>query len=181
MFKKLRFPHVQPNRYWLMVVISSLAIVAVACGSTAGSSANPVKSSGGAASSSTKVDACTLLTKEDVNKVLGVTVDTIESKGLGGVCSYKTTNLSIDLTVLHTGGTQYLNDTISKIGNLALLVPGLGDQAFYNTNSIVNALFVRKGDAAYLISVSASGQLLTPADVQAKEKALAVQLLSHLS
>jgi hypothetical protein len=181
MFKNLKFPYVQPNRFWMMIVISSLAIFAVACASIAGPTANPVITSGSGAASSTKADACTLLTKEDVNKALGVTVDTIESKGLGGVCSYKTKNLSIDLTVLHTGGTKYLNDTIAKIGNLALLVPGLGDQAFYNTNSIVNALFLRKGDAVYLISVSASGQTLTPADLQAKEKALAVQLLSHLS
>jgi thioredoxin 1 len=181
MFKNLKFPYVQPNRFLMMIVISSLAIFAIACASTAGSTANPVNSSGGAAASSAKVDACILLTKDDVSKALGVTVDTIESKGLGGVCSYKTKNLSIDLTVLHTGGIKYLNDTIAKIGDLALQVPGLGDQAFYNTNSIVNALFVRKGDAAYLISVNASGQTLTPPDVQAKEKALAVQLLSHLS
>jgi len=127
-------------------------------------------------------DACSLLTKDDVGRILGQAVEDATAKGLGGVCSYKTKSLSLDLTVFASGGTAYLQQTQAKIGDLALVVPGLGDEAFYNTNSFVNTLFVRKGDAAYLIDVinQPSSQELSPEDVRAKEKALAEQLLSNL-
>ena len=135
-----------------------------------------------AGSSSSKTDACALLTKEEVGKVLGETVETVTPKGLGGVCTYDTANLSFDLTVFHTGGTEYLKTTRAKLGDLALDVPGLGDEAFYNTNSFVNTLFLRMGDAAYLLDVmnKPSGNEISPEAVRAMEKALAEQLVSNL-
>ena len=70
--------------------------------------------------------------------------------------------------------------TLARLGNVAQVVPGLGDQAFFNTNS-ANGLFVLKGDAQYLFNMSdTTFQPLDPAMVQATEKALAVQLLSKL-
>ena len=62
----------------------------------------------------------------------------------------------------------------------ALAVPGLGDQAYYNTNS-ASALFVLKGDAEFLFSMSdLNYQPLDMATVQTTEKALAEQTLSNL-
>jgi Protein of unknown function (DUF3558) len=135
-----------------------------------------------ASSSSSKVDACTLLSKDEVGKVLGETVGASESKGLGGVCSYTTANLTFELTVSHTGGTDYLKTTRAKLGDLALDVPGLGDEAFYNTNSIVNTLFVRVGDAAYLLDVmnNPGVQGPSPEALRAMEKALGEQLVTNL-
>lgn len=133
-------------------------------------------------SSSAKTDACALLTKEAVGKVLGETVDTVTPKGLGGVCSYVTKNLDFELTAFHSGGTDYLKTTRAKLGDLALDVPGLGDEAFYNTNSIVNTLFVRMGDAAYLLDVMRNPgvQGPTPEALRVFEKALAEQLVGNL-
>jgi len=130
-------------------------------------------------SNTSSTGACTILTQADVAKALGLTVDTAVESGLGGVCTYTTTDLTIDLTVSHTGGIKYGQETLAKLGDLALVVPGLGDQAFINTN--VNTLFVLKGDGAYLISVSDSSYKLTTEDLQALEKAIGEQLISNLS
>jgi len=78
--------------------------------------ANPATTS----STSPKVSACVLLTKDDVSKVLGQPIQTAEEKGLGGVCSYKSNNLSIDLTVTHTGGTKFLQQNRAKLGVVRL-------------------------------------------------------------
>jgi hypothetical protein len=146
-----------------------------------GQQSAPTEAATIAGSSSNSVDACTLLPKEAVSKVLGVPVLSADSSGLGGVCSYKTTNLKIDFTIGgHTGGAKAMATTLANLGDLALVVPGLGDQAFYNTNS-ANALFLLKGDAEYLFGISELNyQPLDPAFIQATEKSLAEQLLSTL-
>jgi hypothetical protein len=127
-------------------------------------------------------DACTLLSKDEVGTVLAEPVGDATGGGLGGVCVYTTQNFSFELTVSNTGGIKYMQSVRTNIGDLALVVPGLGDEAFYNTNSFINTLFLRKGDAVYLIDVmnAPSSQELSPEDLQAKEKVLAVLLLSHL-
>jgi hypothetical protein len=168
------------------------ASLLAACGQAAAPNGNPVPATvapaaadntqaSGANSNPSGPDACTLLTKDDVSQALGKPVDTATGSGLGGVCTYVAKNLKIDFTVAgHTGGIKAMNTTFSNLGNLALVVPGLGDQAFYNTNSAY-VLFVLKGDAEYLFGMSdLTYQPLDPAFVQATEKALAVQLLSHL-
>ena len=130
---------------------------------------------------SNAADPCILLTQDDVSKVLGEAVLTAEGSGLGGVCTYKTSNLGIDFTLSNTGGIKAMNTTLTNLGDLALVVAGLGDQAFYNTNS-ASALFVLKGDAEYLFQMSdLNYQPLDPAYIQATEKALAERLLSKLS
>lgn len=129
-------------------------------------------------STASNADACTLLTKDDVSKVFGQAVDTVTGKGLGGVCDYTAKNLSFSLTVIHSGGTKYVNDTRTKLGSSALDVPGLGDEGLYNVNSYT--LFVRKGDSVYLITYYVSGVQLTDKDRLAKETALAQQLISRL-
>ena len=167
------------------------ASLLAACGQAAAQNTNPGLAtvapaaadntqSSGANSNPSGPDACILLTQDEVSTALGKPVDTATGSGLGGVCTYNAQNLSFSLTVSHTGGIQAMATTLANLGNLALVVPGLGDQAFYNTNSAF-ALFVLKGDAEYLFGMSdLNYQPLDPAVVQATEKALAVQLLSHL-
>jgi hypothetical protein len=123
-------------------------------------------------------DACTFLTREDVSKVLGVTVDAGTLTGLGGVCTFTTKDVSIDLTVIHTGGAKYLEDLKAKIGDTILAMDGVGDAAVYNT--FASSLIFSKGDAAYLIGLSDLTHSLTDEDKQAKQKALAAQMLTHL-
>jgi hypothetical protein len=198
LFRKGKASFILPDRFWMMIVIMSILLLVTACGNSSAASANPAQTTGNvpptsesiaaaaqdpssAGSPSNAADACSLLTKEDVGKVLGATVETAVASGQGGVCTYTSANLSIDFTIAgHTGGAKAMGTTLANLGDLALVVPGLGDQAFYNTNS-ANALFVLKGDAEYLFGMSdVNYQPLDPAVVQATEKALAEQLLSHL-
>jgi hypothetical protein len=123
-------------------------------------------------------DACALITKDDVSSVLGKPVDSATSSGLGGVCTYIASNLRFDLTVSNTGGTTYLQQTLANLGENALLVPGLGDEAFFNTNSAT--LLVRKGDAAYLFNLSDSNYQLADVDKQTLQKSLAEKLIANL-
>jgi hypothetical protein len=198
MLKKFMNSFFQPGRFGRFFVLSSVLVFATACAGAAATPANPAGTTGNNASTSapvdvptqlptvaspsaTKADACTYLTQDDVSKALGITAAAGVSSGLGGVCMFTTTDLKVELTVTHTGGTQYLADTLASLGDLALVVPGLGDQAFFNTNSVVNALLFRKGDAAFIISVSdLTYTTYTPEDLQAKEKALAEQMLTHI-
>jgi hypothetical protein len=198
MLRKMKISPFQPGRFWMLFAVTSMLVLVTACGGAAATPANPVDTTGNvvptsapvdvptqvstvANTSSGKADACTYLTQDDVSKALGITVDLGVSSGLGGVCTYTTTDLKVDLTVTHSGGTKYLADTLVKLGDLALVVPGLGDQAFFNTNSFVNALLVRKGDVAFIVSVSdLTHTTFTPEDLQAKEKALTEQMFTHL-
>ncbi len=198
MIKNSKFSIIQPDRFWMIAVFMSIVLLATACASSSARTANPGDNSDNLSPASASVtaptqvaaevnpasnttDACTLLTKDDVSQVLGTPVDTAVASGLGGVCTYTSVNLRIDFTIAgHTGGIQAMNTTLANLGDLALVVPGLGDLAFYNTNSAY-ALFVLKGDAEYLFGMNdVNYQPLDPAVVQATEKALAVQLLSHL-
>jgi hypothetical protein len=130
------------------------------------------------ASASAK-DACALLTKDEVGKIFGQAVEAATGKGLGGVCEYTTKTLGFDLTVIHTGGVKYLKTTRASLAEMGLDVPGLGDEALYNTNS--STLLVRQGEATYLITYSDSSQQLTQEVKLAKEKAFAGQLFANLA
>jgi hypothetical protein len=187
------------SKLFLFVALLLGASLLAACGQTAAPTVNPapatvapvaatvapvpatVAPAAANNSNPSGPDACTLLTKDDVSKVLGTPVDTATGSGLGGVCTYTAKNLKIDFTVAgHTGGAKAMATNLARLGNLALVVTGLGDQAFYNTNS-ANMLAVLKGDSEYLFNMSdLNYQPLDPAVVQATEKALAVQLLSNL-
>lgn len=113
--------------------------------------------------------------------VLGAPVDSEVESSPGGMCTYTSKNLSIQFLIAgHTGGAKVMKTTLERLGDLALVVPGLGDQAFYNTNS-ANTLFLLKGDAEYNFSISdVNYQPLDPEVVKATEKALAEQLLGKL-
>jgi hypothetical protein len=176
----------QPNRIWLAVVVSSILLIATACGSGAATPASASTDAPAAAVATqadvaaSNADACTLLTQADVAKVLGSAVDSAEASGLGGTCTYKAGNTRIDLSLSHTGGKKAMEQTQASLGDMALAVPGLGDLAFYNTNS-ASALFVLKGDAEYMFSMSdMTYQPMDMSYVQTTEKALAEQLLSNL-
>ena len=67
--------------------------------------------------------------------------------------------------------------TRTRLAEMALDVPGLGDEAFYNVNS--STLFVRKGDAMYVMSYLDS--MVTQEDKIVKETILAGLLLSRLN
>ena len=201
MFRKIKLPPILANRLGILIAISSIAFIAAACGSSIAPSVNPAavpvdnavpttesavvptQVSTPAMPPSKYPDACTVLTKDEVSKVLGTPVDTAISAGLGGVCTFTSKNLKIDFTIAgHTGGMQAMKTQLARLGDLALVVPGLGDQAFYNTNpDIGSPLFLLKGDAEYLFNMSdTTYQPLDPTVVQATEKALAEQLLSNL-
>jgi hypothetical protein len=185
-----RFSSVSASRIWMAIVLTGIVVFTAACGNSAGNSANsaqapdnnaanPVVTDVPAAASSS-ADACSYLTKDDVAQALGIAVDSVNSSGMGGTCTYTAGNLSISLSLSSTGGVKAMNTTLTNLGDLALVVPGLGDLAFYNTNS-ANALFVLKGDAEFLFNMSdINYQPLDSATVQANEKALAEALLSHL-
>jgi hypothetical protein len=198
MLNKLKFRSNLASRAGMLMAISSIFFLATACGTTVAPASNPTAASESVPAttvaavvptqesapvnpSSKAPDACSLLTQEDVSKVLGKPVDTAVVSGMGGVCTYTSKNLSIDFTIAgHSGGLKAMKTTLERLGDLALVVPGLGDQAFYNTNS-ANALLVLKGDAEYMFGMSdVNYQPLDPAVVQATEKAMAEQLLSKL-
>jgi len=182
----------------MMGAISCAILLATACRSAVVTPANPLADSGNVAptsqavavptqvrtpagSSANTADAFKLLPKNDISKFLGVPVFTTELSGRGGVCTYTSSNLKIDFTTTgNTGGIKAMASTLANLSNLALVVPGLGDQAFYNTNA-ANGLFVLKDDAEYLFSMNdLNYQDLDPAVVQATEKAMAEKMLANL-
>jgi hypothetical protein len=186
MFNKLQFSHFQPKRTVVVALVLGIALLASACGGAVAKPANAAPSTAPAAakeatppasSKSAAADACALLSKDAVGKVLGQDVVDATGKGLGGVCTYTTKDLTVNLTVSSTGGIKFMSETLTQLGNLALVVPGLGDQAYFNLNS--NTLFVLKGDAVYLFNINNSSYQY-PEDGQAKQKALAEELLKSL-
>jgi hypothetical protein len=170
-----------------MVAVVGIFLLATGCASAGIVTTSPTGDSATAPMIATQADtangsaeACALLTKDDVAQVMGSSVDSIQTTGMGSSCNYVVGNTSIDFSFSHTGGKKAMATTLTNLGDLALVVPGLGDQAFYNTNS-ASALFVLKGDAEYLFNMSdTTYQPLDPAYVQKTEKGLAEVLLSHL-
>jgi hypothetical protein len=178
-------PNANPSTSTVSVPASAPTL-ASSNGSATAPTVTPIQTanskSSAVSSTASNPDACTLLTKDDVSKVFGQAVGEGVGKGLGGVCAYTAKDLTFEVTVIHTGGAKYIKDTRTKLGALALDLPGVGDGSFYNTNSFINTLFLGKGDAVYLIDVKnvPSNHEITPEDVRTKEKALAQQLLSRL-
>ncbi len=158
----------------LLLGASLLVGCAQGAGLTSTSGVSPEKQTSSANSSS---DTCTLLSQDEVSSVLGQTVTSAEGSGLGGVCTYTTQDFRFDLTVSSTGGVQYLKNVRTNAGDSATTIPGLGNDALFNTNS--NTLFVVKGDAVYLFSLSDTNYSF-PQDGQAKLAGLAAKLVSHL-
>jgi hypothetical protein len=128
-------------------------------------------------SSTSSTDACVLLTNADVNKVLGHTFVPVAGNGQDGMCRYNFQLTSVDLTITLTEGTRVMKTNRTRLADMALNVSGLGDEAFFNINS--STLFVRKGEALYMISYLDS--MVTQDDKVAKVSTLAKLLLSRLN
>jgi hypothetical protein len=142
-----------------------------------GSTVAPLATATSKSSAASSKDACALLTKADVNKVLGQTFAPVAGTGQYGVCAYTFQLARIDLTISNTDGIQFMKTTRAKLAEMAIDVPGLGDEGLYNINS--STLFVRKGEAVYLLSYLDS--MVTQEDKIAKEKVLAGLLLSRIN
>ena len=129
---------------------------------------------------------CTLLTKDDVSKVLAQAVEEVRDPVHDGtLCEYQTKSLILVLAVPKVPGetgVQYMQRVRAGLGQSALDVPGLGDEAFYNILTSHAILRVRKGDSVYSFGLKgvSPADTLSLEDAKAKEKALAELLLSHL-
>jgi hypothetical protein len=131
---------------------------------------------------------CTLLTKDDVSKVLAQAVEEVRDPVHDGtLCEYQTKNLILDLAVVPKApgetGVQYMQRVRASLGQSALDVPGLGDEAFYALLTSHAILRVRKGDSVYSFGLKgvSPADTLSLEDAKAKEKALAELLLSRLN
>jgi len=130
---------------------------------------------------------CTLLTKDDVSKVLAQAVEEVRDPVHDGtLCEYQTKNLILELARVPKApgetGVQYMQRVRAGLGQSALDVPGLGDEAFYNILTSHAILRVRKGDSVYSFGLKGVSptDTLSLEDAKAKEKALAELLLSRL-
>jgi hypothetical protein len=128
---------------------------------------------------------CTLLTKDDVSKVLAQAVEEVRDPvHNGSICEYQTKNLILVLAVANVPGVpgvQTMQRVLASLGG-GVDVPGLGDEAFYSLLNSHAILSVRKGDSVYSFTLKgvSPADTLSLEDAQAKEKALAELLLSHL-
>ena len=128
---------------------------------------------------------CTLLTKDDVSKVLAQAVEEVRDPvHNGSICEYQTKNLILVLAVANVPGVpgvQTMQRVLASLGG-GVDVPGLGDEAFYSLLNSHAILSVRKGDSVYSFTLKgvSPADTLSLEDAKAKEKALAELLLSHL-
>src|SRR5450759_3206664 len=129
---------------------------------------------------------CTLLTKDDVSKVLAQAVEEVRDPVHDGtLCEYQTKNLILQLAVPKVPGltgVQYMQNRRALLGQSVLDVPGLGDEAFYALLTSHAILRVRKGDSVYSFGLQyvSPADTLSLEDAQTKEKSLAELLLSRL-
>lgn len=170
MVKTKKVSRFQPNRLWTMIALSSVVLIAAACGPAAAPGANPgaptvelqaplptaMPQPTDTSSIPVTADNCTLLSKDEVGKVLAEdVVDARQPSTDGSLCVYQTQNLILELTFLHKFGgsgnsVQYMKDVRSNgIGDSPVDVAGLGDEAFYHGSSKYRLLLVRKGETVY--------------------------------
>ena len=133
---------------------------------------------------------CTLLSKDEVGKLLGeAVVDLRDPTKHGTLCVYQTQNFILELSFIHDFGgwgnsVNYMKSTRTNgVGVTPLDVPALGDEAFYHGGAAYRMLFVRKGYTVYTFgvrNVTADQSLSSPDNAQATEKALADLLLPRL-
>jgi predicted small secreted protein len=193
------------SKLFLFVALLLGASLLAACGQTAAPTGNPAQATvapvaatvapvpatvAPVAANNSNPSACTLLTKDDVSKVLGeAVVDTRDPSKKGILCVYQTKNLILEMNTLHAFGgwgnsVEYMKQTrVDGVGEPALDVLGLGDEAFYHGSAAYRLLLVRKGETVYstgVRNVTADQSLSSPDNAQAMEKALAELVLSHL-
>ena len=179
----------------------------VACGPAAVPSALPIASSvpadtlpaapgteipksAGATSAPASSGVCVLVSKDEIGTILGEAVVEVRNPDKKGInCVYQTNNLILELNTLHTFGgygnsVEYMKQTrVNGVGDPALDVPGLGDEAFYHGSAAYRLLLVRKGDTVYSMgirTVTADQSLSSPDNAQALEKTVAELVLSRV-
>jgi len=129
-------------------------------------------------------DPCSMLTPAQVGAVLGTQVG--EGKHLAStVCEWAGpgNQKKVDLTLLTERGFEAAKTPVG--GGLITKTPvsGIGDDAVFGTTGKVAATFaVKKGGVMFSVRVQGFpiDQPQAVSDVQAKEKALAVQIVSKL-
>ena len=189
------------SKLFLFVALLLGASLLAACAPAAAPTGNPVPATVAPAqatvapvatnnSNPSSPVACTLLTKDEVGNALGeAVVDTRDPSKKGILCVYQTKNLILELNTLHAFGgwgnsVEYMKQTrVDGVGDPALDVPGLGDEAFYHGFAGYRLLLVRKGDTVYSLgvrNVTADQSISSPDNAQALEKAVAGLVLSHL-
>jgi hypothetical protein len=182
--------------YTIVAILIGSSLLA-ACGQASAPSANPgaptVQSAAPGTAIPTAAEAnpvavrpgnCTILSKDEAGTVLGQTVTEVRNEAKGTICAYQTEDLIFELNFLNTGGqsaVQYIK-TIQEINPDGELVPGLGDEALYNSSPAYRILYVRKGDSVYTFGIRSdpASQVAAPENIPAMEKTLAELLLSHL-
>lgn len=144
--------------YGSLALLGSLAVSGIGCGRaasdrTADSRSGPAI---GHTSSSGRIDAASLLTKDEASAVLGVAVTALERSGNASV-TYKTADpmFEASLEAERKNGTDDAVLTMAGarkattlLGGTPQPVAGLGDDAFYGAMSV---LYVRSGDAVLTI------------------------------
>jgi hypothetical protein len=187
---------------FLFVGILIASILLAACGQAAVVNGNPVVPLAAPATaipSATNANTipipvtgnnCTLLSKDEVGKVLGeAVVDLRDPTRNGTLCEYLTQNLILELGFYHifigTGNSvNYMQQLRTDgIGVAPVEVTGLGDESLYHGESNHRVLYVRKGDTVYSIgvrNVTADNSLSSPDNAQALEKTIADLLMTRL-
>jgi hypothetical protein len=139
------------------VLLSGLVVSTIACGRRAAGEAAASAPSGAVRRSSGRIDAASLLTKDEASAVLGVPVTALEPSGNSSV-TYKTADpmfeagLEVerkdgaeDALLAMTGARKATN----LLGGTPQPAAGLGDDAFYGAMSV---LYVRAGDVVLTIT-----------------------------
>jgi hypothetical protein len=126
------------KRLWGVLVLLLLAGLVSACGSSAGSATQGSgNTSTPTAAPSINLDACTLVTAQEMSKIVGTTV-TAQSQTLSNgdpSCSYKPISGALQPSILlgvHKDGENYYSSAQSLYTGTPgyKLVSGVGDQAF---------------------------------------------------
>jgi hypothetical protein len=133
---------------------------------------------------------CAVVTKDEVGTVLGEAVVEVRNPDQKGVnCVYQTKDLILEINTLNSFGSygnsvDYMKATRDNgVGEPALDVPGLAEEAFYHGAAKYRLLLVRLGPTVYSFgvrNVTADQSLSSPANAQALEQATAELFLGNL-
>jgi hypothetical protein len=168
------------------VLLSGLVVSTIACGRRAPGEAAASAPSGAIRRSSGRIDAASLLTKDEASAALGVPVTALEPSGNSSV-TYKTADPMFeagleaerkdgteDALLAMTGARKATN----LLGGTPQPAAGLGDDAFYGAMSV---LYVRTGDVVLTITPpnllqvaqgQAYNQVVSAGDADSRQKAM---------
>lgn len=133
-------------------------------------------------------DPCSLLTPEQVSAVLGMQAG--PGKRLATtLCGWRPSGQpagkakSVMITLLNASGFAATKTQLGVAGITKVPVSGIGDEAVYGTTSgLGSTLSVKKGDFYFVVHVNGFpfDKAKGADEVEAKEKTLAMQILSKL-